>query len=110
MTNHYLHIENEMGDSYDFNWSDNVFIGSATVVKDKVSDFCKEKADEMRNSNLKNYDYLTTEQRERLAKLWEVAVFLPVGNYDYYFNLDDKMLAFVNQFRNLQIDWVLNMN
>lgn len=101
MINHYLHIENEIENCYDFNWSDNVFIGSATVAKDKVSDFCKEKADEMRNSNLKNYDYLTTEQRERLAKLWEAAVFLPVGNYDYYFNLDDKMLAFVKSVQEL---------
>ena len=94
MVNRYLHIENEIENSYDFNWSDNVFIGSATVIKDKVSDFCREKADEMRNSNLRNYDYLTTEQRERLAKLWESVINLPVGNYDYYFNLEDKKETF----------------
>ena len=101
MVNHYLHIENEIGDSYDFNWSDNVFIGSATVAKDKVSDFCREKADEMRNSNLRNYDYLTTEQRERLAKLWESVINLPVGNYDYYFNLDNKKEAFIQSVKEL---------
>ena len=101
MINHYLHIENEIENVYDFNWSDNVFVGSATVAKDKVSDFCQEKADEMRNSNLRNYDYLTTEQRERLAKLWESAMKLPVGNYDYYFNLDDKMLAFLKSTQEL---------
>ena len=96
MTNHYLHIENGK-----FNWSDYVFSGIATLAQDKVSDFCLERADEIRNSNLKNYDHLTTEQREKLAKLWEVAVFLPVGNYDYYFNLDDKMLAFVKSVQEL---------
>lgn len=101
MTNHYLHIENEIEGSYDFNWSDNVFIGSATVAKDKVSDFCKEKADEMRNSNLKNYDYLTTEQRKRLAKLWESAMDLPVGNYEYYFNLEDKTETFIKSVQEL---------
>lgn len=101
MTNRYLHIENEIENSYDFNWFDNVFIGSATVAKDKVSDFCKEKADEMRNSNLRNYDYLTTEQRERLAKLWESAMNLPVGNYDYYFNLEDKTEAFIKSVQEL---------
>ena len=101
MINHYLHIENEIEDSYDFNWSDNVFIGSATVAKDKVSDFCREKADKMRNSNLRNYDYLTTEQRERLAKLWESAINLPIGNYDYYFNLEDKKEAFIKSVQEL---------
>ena len=101
MINHYLHIENEIENSYDFNWSDTVFIGSATVAKDKVSDFCKEKADKMRNSNLRNYDYLTTEQRERLAKLWESTINLPVGNYDYYFNLEDKKEAFIKSVQEL---------
>ena len=113
MTNRYLHIENEIENSYDFNWSDNVFIGSATVAKDKVSDFCMKKADEMRNSNLKNYDYLTTEQRERLAKLWESAINLPVGNYDYYFNLEDKTETFIKSVKELAeklgIDYELNI-
>ena len=114
MTNRYLHIENEIENSYDFNWSDNVFIGSATVAKDEVSYFCREKADEMRNSNLKNYDYLTTEQRERLAKLWEIVVYLPVGNYDYYFNLEDKTEVFIKSVQELAeklgIDYELIIN
>ena len=101
MINRYLHIENEIEDSYDFNWSDGVFIGSATVAKDKVSDFCREKADKTRNSNLGNYDHLTTEQRERLAKLWESAMNLPDGNYDYYFNLEDKTEAFIKSVQEL---------
>ena len=75
MTNRYLHIENEIENCYDFNWSDNVFIGSATVAKDKVSDFCREKADKMRNSNLKNYDY--------------------------YFNLEDKTETFIKSVQEL---------
>ena len=96
MTNHYLHIENGK-----FNWSDGVFSGIATVAKDKISNFCLDQADKMRNSNLGNYDYLTTEQRERLAKLWESAMNLPDGNYEYYFNLEDKTETFIKSVQEL---------
>lgn len=96
MTNHYLHIENGK-----FNWSDGVFSGIATVAQDKVSDFCLEKADKMRNSNLGNYNHLTSEQRERLAKLWESAMNLPDGNYEYYFNLEDKTEVFIKSVQEL---------
>lgn len=96
MINHYLYIENGT-----FNWSDGVFSGIATVAKDKVSDFCFEKADKMRNSNLGNYDHLTSEQRERLAKLWESAMNLPDGNYEYYFNLEDKTEVFIKSVQEL---------
>ena len=114
MINHYLHIENEIENVYNLNWSDNVFSGCATVAKDKVSDFCAEQADKMRNSSLKNYDYLTTEQRERLAKLWEYAMNLHVGNYDYYFNLEDKTETFIKSVQELAeklgIDYELIIN
>ena len=96
MTNHYLHIENGK-----FNWLDGVFSGIATVAQDKVSDFCLEKADKMRNSNLGNYDHLTSEQREKLAKLWESAMNLPDGNYEYYFNLEDKTEVFIKSVQEL---------
>ena len=96
MINHYLYIENGT-----FNWSDGVFSGIATVAQDKISDFCLEKADKMRNSNLGNYDHLTSEQRERLAKLWESAMNLPVGNHDYYFNLEDKTEVFIKSVQEL---------
>ena len=96
MINHYLYIENGT-----FNWSDGVFSGIATVTQDKVSDFCLEKADKMRNSNLGNYDHLTSEQRERLAKLWESAMNLPDGNYEYYFNLENKTEVFIKSVQEL---------
>ena len=96
MTNHYLYIEHGK-----FNWSDGVFSGIATVAQDKVSDFCLEKADKMRNSNLGNYNHLTSEQRERLAKLWESARNLPDGNYEYYFNLEDKTEVFIKSVQEL---------
>ena len=96
MINHYLYIENGK-----FNWSDYVFSGIATLAQDKVSDFCLEKADKMRNSNLGNYDHLTKEQRERLAKLWESAMNLPDGNYEYYFNLEDKTEVFIKSVQEL---------
>ena len=53
MINHYLYIENGK-----FNWLDGVFSGIATVTKDKISNFCLDQADKMRNSNLGNYDHL----------------------------------------------------
>lgn len=96
MINHYLYIENGK-----FNWFDGVLSGIATVAQDKVSDFCLEKADKMRNSNLGNYDHLTSEQRERLAKLWESAMNLPDGNYEYYFNLEDKTEVFIQSVKEL---------
>lgn len=96
MVNHYLYIENNT-----WNWSDNVFSGIATVRQDRVSDYCLEQADKMRNSDLGNYDDLTTEQRERLAKLWEAAINLPEGKYEYYFNLENKTEVFIESVREL---------
>ena len=109
MINHYLYIENGT-----FNWSDGVFSGIATVAQDKVSDFCTEQSNKMRNSNLGNYDHLTSEQRERLAKLWESAMNLPDGNYEYYFNLEDKTEVFIKSVQELAdklgIDYELIIN
>ena len=96
MINHYLYIENGK-----FNWLDGVFSGIATVAKDKISNFCLDQADKMRNSNLGNYDHLTSEQRERLAKLWESTMNLPDGNYEYYFNLEDKTEVFIKSVQEL---------
>ena len=96
MENHYLYIEHDK-----WNWSDYVFSGIATLAQDKVSDFCTKQSDKMRNSNLGNYDHLTSEQRERLAKLWESAMNLPDGNYEYYFNLEDKTEVFIKSVQEL---------
>ena len=96
MINHYLYIENGK-----FNWLDGVFSGIATVAKDKILNFCLDQADKMRNSNLGNYDHLTSEQRERLAKLWESAMNLAAGNYEYYFNLEDKTEVFIKSVQEL---------
>lgn len=96
MQNYYLYIEHDK-----WNWCDGVFSGIATVRQDRVSDYCLEQADKMRNSELGNYDDLTTEQRERLAKLWEAAINLPDGKYDYYFNLEDKREVFVKSVQEL---------
>lgn len=96
MQNYYLYIEHDK-----WNWCDGVFSGIATVRQDRVSDYCLEQADKMRNSELGNYDDLTTEQRERLAKLWEAAINLHPGKYDYYFNLEDKREVFVKSVQEL---------
>ena len=96
MENHYLYIEHDK-----WNWSDNVFSSIATIRKDRVSDYCLDQADKMRHSDLGNYDDLTAEQRERLAKLWESAMNLPDGNYEYYFNLENKTEVFMNSVQEL---------
>lgn len=96
MENHYLYIEHDK-----WNWSDNVFSGIATIRKDRVSDYCLDQADKMRHSDLGNYDHLTSEQRERLAKLWKSAMNLPDGNYEYYFNLEDKTEVFIKSVQEL---------
>ena len=96
MENHYLYKINDK-----WNWFDGMFMGTATVSQDKVSEYCLENADNMRNSILENYDNLTTEQREKLAKLWEAAINLPDGKYEYYFNLDNKKEAFIQSVKEL---------
>ena len=55
----------------------------------------------MRNSILENYADLTKKQRERLAKLWEAAINLPDGKYEYYFNLETKKEVFIQSVKEL---------
>ena len=86
MNNEYLHIEGN-------HWSycDGVFSGCARLDSaDDVEAFCFDKAEEFRHSEYGNYDDLSQEQREELARRWEAAKDLPDGEYDYYFNLEDK--------------------
>ena len=66
MENYYLYKINDK-----WEWFDSVFMSIATVPQDRVSEYCLEQADNMRNSILENYADLTKKQRERLAKLWE---------------------------------------
>lgn len=86
MVNHYLYIREDGT----YNWSDNVFSGIATLAPNRVSEYCLEQAEKMRYSEYGNYDHLSKEQREALAQRWEAAVNMPVGEYDYYFNLENK--------------------
>lgn len=86
MVNHYLYIREDGT----WNWSDGVFSGIATLRSDKVSEYCLEQAEKMRYSEYGNYDHLSKDERELLAQRWEAAVNLPVGKYEYYFNLEDK--------------------
>lgn len=96
MKNRYLYIENNT-----WNYSDGVFNGIANLTPERVSDFCLKNAEDMRHSDLGNYDYLTTEQRERLAKFWEAAINLTDGKYEYYFNLEDKREIFVKSVKEI---------
>ena len=96
MTNEYLYIEGNT-----WNYQDSVFSGIATVTPEQVSEFCLTNAEEMRHSTLGNYDNLSKDERERLAKLWEMAKDLPEGKYDYYFNLGDKREVFVQSVKEL---------
>lgn len=89
MENHYLHIK-----GCEINYSDGVFSGFAIREHEDVEAFCLDKADKMRHSDLGNYDKLSRKQREELAKRWEAANDLPDGEYEYYFNLEDKSKTF----------------
>lgn len=86
MVNHYLYIREDGS----WNWSDGVFSGIATLEPEGVSEYCLEQAEKMRYSEYGNYDHLSKDERELLAQRWEAAVNLPVGKYEYYFNLEDK--------------------
>ena len=89
MNNEYLHIEGEY-----CSYCDGVFSGYVTLESCDFEDFCLSQAEEMRHSDLGNYDKLTKKQREEVAKRWEAAKDLSVGEYDYYFNLEDKYKVF----------------
>jgi hypothetical protein len=96
MENNYLYIENN-----EWNYCDGVFSGIATVKPERVSNFCLEKAEDMRHSDLGNYDDLSKDERERLAQLWETAKDLPEGKYEYYFNLENKKEVFIQSVKAL---------
>lgn len=107
MVNHYLYIREDGT----WNWSDNVFSGITTLKPERVSEYCLEQAEKMRYSEYSNYDHLSKEQREELAQRWETAINMPVGEYDYYFNLENKYEVFkksVEEFaKKLGIDYEL---
>ena len=103
MENRYLYIENNT-----WNYSDGVFNGIANITPENVSIFCREKANDMRLSDLGNYDELSKDERKRLAKLWEAAINLPDGKYDYYFNLEDKREVFIKSVQELAARLCIN--
>lgn len=94
ITNHYLHIKDNT-----WNWSDGVFSGIATRTREQVKDFCLAQADGVHH--VANYNCLSKEQRKELAKKWEAAKDLPDGEYDFYFNLEDKVKVFKQSVKEL---------
>lgn len=108
MENNYLYIENNT-----WNYCDGVRNGIATIIPENVSYFCLKQAEDMRHSDLGNYDDLSKEERERLAKRWEAAINLPDGKYDYYFNLENKKEVFIKSVKaiatrlNIKYDLIL---
>ena len=96
MENNYLYIEGNK-----WSYCDSVFDGIATLSPEKVSDFCLYMAEDMRYSDLGNYDDLSKDEREKLAQLWETAKDLPNGKYDYYFNLENKKEVFIQSVKKL---------
>ena len=92
MYNEYLEIREDA-----ISYRDNVFDG----IADKNDEFFNEKAHEFRHSTLANYDHLTKEQREEIAKRWENAANLPDGKYDFYFNFEDKNKVFEKSVKEL---------
>lgn len=101
MNNNYLYIEGNK-----LNYCDGVFSGIVTA--DCVSDFCDRRAEMSRHSDLGNYEGLSIEYRESLAKRWEEAKDLPEGKYDYYFNLEDKKEIFQKMVKNIAKGFDIN--
>ena len=104
MRNNYLYIT-----EHTINFSDGVFSG----IANREPDFFEEEAKGFRESDLMNYDILTKEQREKVARLWEKARLLPEGKYDYYFNLENKHDIFAKMVdklaKELRIQYELNI-
>ena len=92
MYNEYLEIREDA-----ISYRDNVFDG----IADNDDELFNKRAYEFRHSTLVNYDHLTKEQREEIAKRWENAANLPEGKYDYYFNLEDKNKIFKKSVKEL---------
>lgn len=90
MENNYLYIEGNT-----WNYCDGIISGIAVLEPEMVSDFCLYMAEDMRHSDLGNYDDLSKDERKKLAQLWETAKDLPNGKYDYYFNLENKKEVFI---------------
>ena len=93
MRNHYLYIKEDGT----WNWSDNAFSGIVTLTPDRVSEYCREKAKEWRSSKLGNYTQFSIGKRLRTARRWMAAAELPDGEYEYYFNPEDKYKMFRQQ-------------
>jgi len=99
MNNHYIHIEDD-----GLTYFDGVFGGVASFdgdTEDERLAYFRERAEEFRHSDLKNYDFLDKPKREQIAKLWECARLLPKGRYDYYFNLENKYYVFAESVKQL---------
>ena len=92
MYNEYLEIREDA-----ISYRDNVFDG----IADNDDEIFNKRAYEFRHSTLANYDHLTKEQREEIAKRWEKAKSLSNGKYDYYFNLEDKNKVFEKSVKEL---------
>lgn len=99
--NRYLHIREVEDSKLDISSIDGVFISSATKSKEDFADYCKENAEDFRHSELGNFEYLSVEQREELAKRWEDAAHLEAGLYDYYFNIENKEEIFKQNVKEL---------
>ena len=99
MENNYLYIEGNT-----WSYCDSVFNGIATLSPEKVSDFCLYMAEDMRYSDLGNYDDLSKDEREKLAQLWETAKDLPMVNMTTISILKTRKKFLYNQLKNLQQD------
>ena len=51
----------------------------------------------MEESKLGDYTQLSKGKREQIARRWMAAAELPDGEYEYYFNLEDKRELFERQ-------------
>ena len=92
MKNRFLHIKDG-----EISFLDYAFYGFANRQGNAFGEYCCERAEEWRHSKLGNYTEFSKEKREEIAKRWMAAAELPDGEYEYYFNLEDKCETFEQQ-------------
>lgn len=92
MKNRYLYIKDG-----EISFCDYAFSGFANIQRNAFREYFHEKAEKWRSSELGNYTQFSKEKREEIAKRWMAAVELPDGEYEYYFNLEDKCETFKQQ-------------
>lgn len=115
MKNNYLEIKKE-GGKIVVSSSDGVFSSITTLDnKEAFKNYCEHKAKEWRESTLGNYANWSKEDRKKVSDKWANAKNLQYGEYNLYFNIEDKKDIFRKEVDSLAkslgiTDYILEIN